>query len=205
MNTAPNIMPNIIVTKYIPSQLTSEKPLNNFNQEGEKIENGEKGLTHFIRKHRLTPEDADKILATYPNISRYFGDIPHDWVELTGKENVKVIEKQVKEAFSDFAKKTYDNSSFFDTYEEECFELTRKLSKILNTPAFVNYLDEGESGKVFLVDVNNKFYALKTFHNLSKVGRERKGYGMQSETLDFPYISRNVPQKSNRYTKILYE
>lgn len=158
-----------------------------------------KGLTHYVRKHRLTPTDADKILAANPNTSRYLGDIPHDWLNLT-KTNINETDKMVKNALSSFAKLTYDNSEYYSDYTEECKLLSKALSNILNTQTKVHHVDDGDTGKVFCINVNNQKYALKTFHNIKHCGRHRNGHGMQYEPLDAAFVSKNIPASSNRYT-----
>ena len=158
-----------------------------------------KGLTNYIRKHRLSPNDAERIIAANPNISRYLGDVPHDWLKLANT-NIKKVDEETKVALSFFAKITYDNSEYYSDYSAECDFLSKALSKILNTQTKVHHIDDGETGKVFCIDVNNQKYALKTFHDFDRCGRRRNGHGMQYEPLDAAFISKNMPAASNRYT-----
>lgn len=158
-----------------------------------------KGLTNYVRKHRLSPNDAEKILAANPNISRYLGDVPHNWLKLANTD-IKKIDDEVKIALSFFAKTTYDNSEHYSDYAKECKILSKSLSSILNSPAKVHHIDDGDTGKVFCIDVNNQKYALKTFHNYEQCGRRRNGHGMEYEPLDAAFISKNIPAASNRYT-----
>lgn len=158
------------------------------------------GLTKFIKKHRLSPKDADVILAENPEMSRYLGCTPKNWYKNINEKDIKETDAKVKETLSTFAKMTYDNSEQYDIYPKECAYLEKSLSELLKTPSTVEYIEEGESGKVFCVNVNDKKYALKTFHDLTRCGRRRQGHGMQYEPLDFAFISKNVPSGSNRYT-----
>lgn len=174
--------------------LYTTKQTNNFGKQNATC------LTRYVRRHRLAPQDADRILLQNPNTQRYLGNLPPDWIKLMGEENREEKDDEIKDILSFFAKSIYVNEEEYSDQKEECKELEDNLSRVLNTKVKAEYLDEGEAGKVFKLDVNDKSYALKTFHNPTIAGRIKTGHGMKFEPLDAAFIERNIPKSSNRYT-----
>lgn len=158
-------------------------------------------LTRFIRKHRLNPKDADEILKNNPEITRYLGSIPNQWFKNTEEKHRADITESIKELLSEFAKQTYVPYETYDDFEQEYTTLAFELTKLLNVPVKAEYIDQGDWGKVFIITVNDKKYALKTFHSTKFLQHEKPGHGMQYETLDTAFISRNIPERSQRYAR----
>lgn len=167
------------------------------------FEKKSQSIGNYLKAHALKPKDVEKILEVYPETSRYIGSLPNQWINFLPKDEIAPKSKEVFEAFSKFARKTYIKHCPREVFDKQAGKLKKKLVKILNLKeeqVSVYYYKSGSVGNTFKIrveneDYTNNFYILKVFkEGATKNFYENSLHWKGSEVLNAAYAQKNSPK-----------
>jgi len=153
-------------------------------------------MTHYTERKLYSVREFENLLLNNKSANRYLGNISADWVD----KNMSFLEYKeksdtIKEVISKFAENTHTIKGIpTRRFEPYIKILEKELSETTGKNTSVNYLAAGEYGKVFKLNINNKDYVLKTFHNVEddpEYGYYSKA-GKGAEILNASYANKNA-------------
>lgn len=152
---------------------------------------GFQGLNRYLSKHfieagiskvtgkPITAEEAAlEAIEKYPKSRRFVGNLPPEWIDKIPKANRRETVQQIQDLFAELAGNLFiekKNKKFFKNINYKDFP--KKLKRILGLNTNIEFIDAGEVGKAYKLEIGNNKYVFKTFHsNLASclIGRHGK-------------------------------
>ena len=152
---------NLEYAQAVAAKINEQK----YNNNGNKVKHA--SLTKLFKTHLRGYGETVKTV-TSCDVSRDAGCLPPEWIALLPKDRIAEKTKEISKYFQDFANRTCSPKGtelyLIRPYMEE---LQGKLSAALGTKIEIDFLGNGEIGKAFKIQTDDKKLVIKTNHSSS--------------------------------------
>lgn len=151
-------------------------------------------LTHLLSNEPVSAQRLNAILAGFPLTDRNIGGLPEGWLNNVPQQQKAEASKKIYSTLADFAQK-----NTITKIEEG--KLSKDLSDILGFKAECSFVDDGQFGKAYKVNIDGKDYCLKTFKQ-EKKHVNSAAHGSQIEVQSALYA--NSHSRDGQFTKFFF-